>query len=218
MPYRRSYRRAPRKRKQNWYNRERTYTYKGAAEAALKGVKYLKGMINSEMNVHDVSFGTALTSTAVITPLAEMAQGDTELLRTGISILSRRLEIRATFSQHTSATISHVRILVVRDKQQVADADPVIGNILKASTVQSQFAHLDKGRFTILKDNVFSLYDVSKTGHTINWSFPMEKHIRYNGAAAGDIQKNGLYLVTLSSEATNGVAVALQTRLFYHDN
>lgn len=216
MPYRRTYRR--RRPKRNWYTKRRSYTIKGGVQAALAGVKYLKGMVNAEMNVHDSAID-AVIGGAGVTALASIPQGDTESSRNGISLLARRLNCRGTITQHASATNTFFRMIILRDKQQIADTSPTPASILDApSAIVSQYNNDDKGRFTILHDQTFKFSASGTTNASFNLNFPMQKHIRYNGVNGSDIQKNGLFVLLMSSESTNTPTADLSFRLHYHDN
>lgn len=188
------------------------------AKAAGAGVSYLMGLVNSEMYKFDFAQTDTPANTGLITHITGMAQGDTDSSRSGNSIYVRGLLLRYTSTINASATNTFVRVMVVRDNQQVGDNVPTVANVLDSLTVISPLNNETVGRFSVIYDKVHTLQVANNTAGYVKQYFKMNSHVRYNGAGASDIQKNGLYVLTLSSEATNTPSVAWQTRLFYRDN
>nr|UOF80963.1 capsid protein [Cressdnaviricota sp.] len=219
MAYSRSYSKRPvrrYKRKTSWYNKK--YSTLQLAKKAAKGVYYLKGLVNSEM-LHNQSTGSTNTdSTGTMTLLNGMAQNDTVNGRTGNSILMRNLFLRLGFVQHASATSTVYRVMVVQDSQQIGDTTPAISDILESVSVYSPLSTASSGRFKILKNWMFSTSNASNTVKLLEKYFDFRFHTRFNGTASTDIQKNGLYLVTLCDQATNKPSFNYTWKVGYHDN
>lgn len=184
------------------------------ASAAWSGVKALRAIINSEEFQLDIAYNfTAAANTAVITPLNIMAQGDGQSLRTGNSILMKKLH--RTEYNTTSQPNTLVREILFYDKQQIADTAPIVTDLLESSLPVSLYNKLSKSRFQILEDKLYSLNSVSKTNRVIRNTKMLNKHAIYNGASATDIQKMGLYKLVLTDTAATFTG---SYRLFYHDN
>lgn len=193
------------------------------AYAAYKGVKYLKSIVNVEFKKHDSQATNTPSTSGVISSLAAIAQGDTDQTRSGNSILAKSLYLQYTIKQHASASETFCRLVVFMDKQQISDTAPSIGDILD-STFSSQYwlAPLNNefgvGRFKVLADRRFAFSGNGKEAHIGKLYLKLKNHIRYNGSTVSDIQKNGIYLLWVSSEATNTPSVEHVARLTFTDN
>jgi len=192
------------------------------ARASWSGVKYLRTLINSEVNKRDSGPTTsAVGTTATVLHITAIDQGDTDANRTGFAILSKYLHIKFHVAQDPTATISILRIVVVQDKQQIGDTTPAYTDVFTTASTMAHRSNATTGRFSVLLDKTLSLNDVAT--ETMYFDFKhsfagKNNHIRYNGTAATDIQKNGIYLMMLSSEATNTPSVITNSRFAFHDN
>lgn len=217
MP-RQTYRRSSRRRRRQtpWYNRK--YNAMQLAAKAAKGVWYLKGLVNSEMMHNQQTGATTVPSTGVVTLLNGMAQNDSTSGRTGNSILMRNVFLRMVFTQNVLAGATQYRIMLLLDKQQVGDTSPTMGDILETVNPLSPLATASVGRFTVMKNWVFTTDDTKSQTRVLELYKDFRLHTRYNGSANTDIQKNGLYLVMLSNEPTNAPRVDYTWKVGYHDN
>ena len=200
MPYKKNYRR--RRRRTPWYNRK--YSTYELADKAAKGVWYLKGLVNSEMNTAISSNNSqSITSTGYTSHLTGVATGDDNNQRTGMSIFARSLFGRLSFVHNSAGNaVQHIRVMIVKDKQQVSDTNPAIGDLLNSIDPWSPLDTDDKGRFQVLYDRFISV-TTEKPSINLKVLRKMRQHIRYNGGATTDIQKNGLYLMMVSSTTAN---------------
>ena len=218
MPYRRRARgyRRRRGRRTAWYNKK--YSTAQIARAAWRSAKYIRGLVNSEMFHHDrEDTAINLPNTGIVVPLVLIAQGDGTSARTGNSILAKSLLMRMRLRLHSSATTTIVRYLLVRDRQQVADTDPTISDLLVSADVDSPNNTNTGGRFKILLNRTVALHSARPLYHK-EFFAKMMVHIKWNGSTIYDIQKNGIYLVVISDQATNYPVLDLYSRLSYHDN
>ncbi len=109
--------------------------------------------------------------------------------------------------------------MLVWDNQQVADTAPTALQIFGSAT-PTLFSHLNPeshGRFTIISDRTVYQSTV-KLRQPLKIIKRLSRHVRFNGAAATDLQKNGLFLVIYSNEATNTPSVQFQSFFRYVDN
>jgi len=206
------------RKKSNWYNKKRTYSYAGLA----KQIWNMKGLINSERFQYTKNL-TLTNAQVSITQLNDIAQGDTNITRTGNSIFMRSLTMKGYLQANTSSTVEATKVMVavVVDTQQIGDTTPNIGDIFVSGTDPHSFLNTNTpGRFKILKRWQYIL--TSKTGDNpaknFEWYHDMRLHAKYNGTGAGDIQKNGIYLVTIGSEASLFPTIYINNRISYHDN
>ncbi len=219
MPYAKASRRRRRRRytkSRPWYDKK--YSTKQLAIKAWKGVRYIKSMVNAEKGLHDVNLSSTPVAAGAALTLNAIAQGDTQITRDGRSILMKYLSLKYQLVQHITPINTLCRIVVVMDKQTIADSTPSFTTVFQ--TV-SMTAHLDRdafGRFTILYDKTHVLSDAGQTSVFVNVMISLNKHAYFNGTASTDIQKNNIFLLTASTEAADGPAFAGQSRLRYYDN
>lgn len=216
-------RRSFRRRSTPWYRRK--YSVGQLATKAIKGVNYLRGLVNSERFYIDTTLPhTAPTAAAsTITPLHNIVIGDHDNNRTGNSIFVKSLTVRGTISLAGSLPQAAVRLLVVRDKQQVSDTTPAVNAVLEypngSAGINSYLNTAHRGRFDILFDRRYTLATGGKNILAFNKTIPMRSHIRYNGALSTDVQKNGLYFICITTNSTGSdLVVNGMARMYYHDN
>lgn len=216
MPYKRRYR--PRRRRyarKAWYNKK--YSVSQMARSALKGVSYLKGLVNSEMYKDTTSVTETPNNSGVIVLFNGVAQGDSDLQRTGNSIFIRKINAKLYLAKHASATLTSCRIMILCDNQQVGDTAPAVLDVLSAASPNA-FLNTDTvGRFSILYSKRF-LLNADRPQALLDYNKVVRMHTRFNGTAATDIQKCGLYYLMISNEPTNTPTISGYFRIAYHDN
>lgn len=227
MPYKfkRTFKRRPayRRRKATpWYNQK--YSVATLATKALKGVSYLKGLVNSELHKIDIVQTQTPDALGYLYPMHSIAIGDNEGQRTGNSVLMRKIVNSIVVTKNASATTTNIKFMFVKDLQQAPDIFPLTSDILEPSflaTALAPRAPLNKGtigRFTILGSRIVTL-DNNSPIRNISLTRSMRHHVRYNGPSATDIQKGGMYLLMISDQPiATAPIVQLATRIQYHDN
>lgn len=226
MAYRRRYNTYARKRKTYkrrstpWYNRK--YSVAQMASKAIRGVNYIRGLVNSEMFKSDFSTNaTSLDITGSVTNLTGIAIGDDDFNRTGNSIYVRHIYTRGQIEIDSSATATTVRVMLVCDTQQIGDGTPAVSDVIGGAAneflVYRPLNADTVGRFNILYSRSFNL-NTQRPSLLFTIRKSMRLHVRYNGTAGTDIQRNGLYLMCFSDEPTNTPELKAVTRVSYHDN
>lgn len=218
MPYyRRRYRGRRRRRRYGpkKYCKPRALDY---AKAAYSGVRYIKGLVNSEMFHHPVTGTSTPDTSGEVIHITNIAQGDDDNARTGRSVLLKSIFYRISATINASATNTFVRIILLKDNQQVGDSTPSVTSILASASYLSPLNVNSIGRYTVLKDHLFSLDAAKQDTKLIKIYKKLQMHVKYNGTASTDIQKNGIYILFISSEATNTPSLPYNVRLSYHDN
>lgn len=199
-----------------WYNRK--YNAMQLAAKAAKGVWYLKGLVNSEMFHYDrAETAVAISSAGAMTNLVQIGSGDQSNQRTGNSVLLRNHLFRLRVTKNASASTTIFRYMIVQDTQQISDTSPTVGDVLDTVDVDSPLNLANSGRFKILVNKTIMLHANSPMYHKESYK-SMYLHIKFNGTAPTDIQKNGLYLLTISDQPTNTPVIDLWSRLGYRDN
>lgn len=190
------------------------------ARTAWSGVKYIRTLINSEVMKFDQGPGSTSISTTPqnLYDLTAIAQGDGIAQRTGQSILNNGFYINLAFTKHASATFSFIRVVLVQDRQQISDTAPTYSDVFESNSTYAKVNPNTMGRFKIWYDKRV-LLSTQRDFKQINIYRKFKGiHTRYNGTASSDIQKNGFYLMLVSSEATNTPTVVSASRTYYHDN
>lgn len=195
-------------------------TPRALAWQAYKGVKYLKGLVNSEMLHLDNSYSLGASSNAIY-HITGMSQNDTDSGRTGNSILLRNIYIRGLIEINPAVTgDSRVLVALVKDRQQISDTTPSVTDIFKSTSPETMLNLNASGRFKVLWRKTYVVAPVSGGRNAIEVKryWKIYDHVRYNGSGTADIQKNGYYLVVITSEPVNHPTVNFSTRIGYHDN
>lgn len=198
------------------------------ARSAVKSISYIRGLVNSEMFKYDKKPNVFTTGIAGYgDTFVDIAQGDTDTLRTGNSLLVKAVRLDALIRMNgtTPNTMTYLRILIVKDSQEVSDlAQPNIADVLEStsdsSIIRSPLNSDTVGRFSILSNKVFAI-DTYHPQKSIKMYVPMQHHVRYNGTASTDIQKGNIFFYVLCdgvSVGLNNPTCDLSTRTYYHDN
>jgi len=222
MPFKR-FRRGRRIMRRRPMRPQRRYNTLGAvrflARKAARGVRYIRGLVNSEMFKYDQSqTANSVTQAGTVLALTSIAQGDGDGNRTGNSIFVRSINFKGTLTYNTMGNNEQfVRIILFEDTQQISDTSPSLADVLEAGTT---FSHLNSntvGRFKILYNHVFALSQ-NRPGIPFEINKSMRHHVRYNGTAGTDIQRGALYMMWLSDSSSNYPQLNYETRTSYHDN
>lgn len=216
------YRKAYKANKKAWYNRK--YTPSEVAYRAYRGVMQLRGLVNSERHYRDVTSALGLFKSN-INAVSQMAQGDGVNDRNGNSILVRSLYLRGFMQINPAVTLNtRVSIALVQDTQQISDTTPAVLDIFNSTDPEAMLntsnTNFTAGRFKILWRKNFNLTPASASRPTIflDKYFKLYSHVKFNGTGVNDIQKNGYYIVMLTSETANFPTISITSRLGYHDN
>lgn len=207
-----------RRRRRRRYNRGGGILSK--ASKALSVAYAVKRLVNVEYKHADISPQTSTPSSTPITPgmLNGIAQGDGVSARDGNSIKMTSLYLRYYASINASATNTQLRFVIVKDNQQVSDTSPSWSDVFTSTSTVSHLNVNTLGRFSILRDVVLDLNDVSNPNCSGEIYLKLNDHCRYNGTASTDMQKNGIYIMMVSSESTNTPSLLWTSRVNYIDN
>lgn len=162
-------------------------------------------------------------SGGVVAHLTAVAAGPEAGERIGLRFTVRYLVMRIQANISASATNTFLRFIIFTDKQQVADSNPLISQLLNTSVwTQDQLAFKNiftLERFHILKDWFISMDKISKSTYTKTLYYPFRNGLRvsYNGPLDTDVETNGLYLCVISNEPTNIPTVVVMSRVAYTD-
>lgn len=191
---------------------------------AYNGVKYLKGLVNSEMLYRTLEQSGSLPnggSGGIYFSCVDIAQGDDEVNRTGNSIFVRSINCRFEFQQNAIATNTIYRMILAIDTQTISDETAIQitqPTIFQTTSTQSFLANATAGRFKILKNWYFTTDSAKATSKSIQYYYNLRHHVRYNGPLATDIQRGNIFFFLYADQPTNLPTVSYQVKTGYHDN
>ena len=171
-------------------------------------------------------FASILETTNTVTnapsvPLAHLtgiAVGDTASTRDGNEIRVKSINLRYLVEANAAAVNSHVRVVLVRMKQTIADTAPDWNDIFEEDSVVSQKDHRLAQRFTILYDRTHSLSgSKGPTCFSYKWYKSCDLKVKFNDGTSSDYEAGQIFLFACGSEATNQPAMIFTTRMSYVD-
>ncbi len=186
---------------------------------------------NSEFKFFDVTQNdTAVTVAGVVVPLISVGAGDAPNQRDGNVINLRSLQMRMLLENQNNTLSVIVRVLLVRVLRQDVEDLIVTGSelgLLSTATIPSlrNMFGVARNTYRVLMDKKVFLGSSSTTlGNVLNdeklikfykkWKKPIK--IKYASSSADSPRMNSLYLVFLSTIATN--IVSFQTRVRFTDS
>lgn len=189
-----------------------------AAFAALKGVQYLKSIVNVERKFLDYNqVNQVIGTSATVYPLTQVAGGDAYNQRDGNSIKAASLLLRITAVLNLPSEQSFVRCILLIDNEQRA-SNPTSTEVLENPTdYLSPINHINGSRFTVLRDFFLNLRkDMNaliskkyiKLGH----------HIKYSSTTSTDTKEGNIYLLLISDTSMNAPTIDFDSRLRFIDN
>lgn len=189
------------------------------AVSTAKGLAAIRKLINIETKILDTSNGANISNSGTVSPVSSIAQGLDYTNRVGDSIKIQSMEFKFRWQIGASATKTFVRVLCLRDLDGYGTT-PAVTDILQAADVLSPFNCLNITRFSILYDEVEVLTSVDTTASVGAYLTPHAGHIKYLGSAASSASngKGSVYMLFLSSEATNTPRVDFYSRIYFTDD
>lgn len=172
-----------------------------------------------ELKYYDNESSGAVLTTASVTKLSNMAQGDTEVTREGKEVVARSLHCRGYITQHASASWTNVRCMIVLDREYDG-ADPGITDILDSSYAYSYLNMSKAGRFQVLWDKTFLLSSGIKDSVQFKINKKLRHKVKYQGTdgTAASLESGQLLFIRFSDEATNTPTLSLESRFRFMDS
>lgn len=204
-----------------WYRKK--YSVMDLAGKAWQGVKYLKGIINSEKNLYDKNNTGTFDYNGTVIPLTDIPQGDGIGSRSGNSILAKSLHLRLQMIGSSLVSSTVVRVMVVMDTMNLGSVPNVSDILMNSGSSQVTNANLTvvtsyQTRFRILVDRITYLSNAGQNVKNANIFKRLNTHIKYTGATGTDEGRNQLYLLICSNQNVNNPIVDYNSRFQYYDN
>ncbi len=214
------YKRKRKPRTSAWYKKK--YSVGDIATKALKGVQYIKTLVNAETKIHDISQDAQTYNyNGLLTLLSGIPQGDSEVERSGISLFTKSVFIRGVVKANTVSENNLLRILIIRDTMNTGST-PSVSSILEttgsAIAPLSPLQNTSAGRYQVLFSKFFTFSNNGNTSQVFKAYIPLKKHIKYTGPLATDEWKNQIYFLGISDVITNDPELSFVSRLSFYDN
>lgn len=192
------------------------------ARKAWKMAKFVASLVNVEEKFLDTTAaGTTISTTAALTNLSLIAEGDDANQRAGRSIKATSHLFRGFFFMSASATRTVVRMILFIDNQYLSAMPAatdllVTGDIKGAMNINTQSG----GRFHVIMDKTYHLDYNGQQTIPFRYFHKLNHHIKYSGTTAANASglSGQLILMLVSTEAINFASVDYTSRLRYVDN
>lgn len=196
---------------------------KNLAVKALKGFRYLKGMINCEKHFSDTNVAALQSWSGTVTPLSALSQGDNIGNRIGDSILAKYLNLRYSWIMDTVLSSTICRLIIFQDTMSlgtIPSASDVLAVTGSAPAVLSllNLQYAVQGRFKVLYDKTVSLNNYGGVAYATDEIIPINDHIKYTSTAGTDEGRNMLYALSICNVNANDPTLTMTARLAYYDN
>lgn len=191
------------------------------ADIAYKGYQManrLRKLINVEYKSFGAGASVVVSDTATLTNLNSIAQGDDVSGREGRSILIKSYQLRGLVAINASAANSAIRIIIFRDTDSQG-ATPASTDLLNSDDVWAvRNLITDQGRFIVMHDKTYVLDQNGSGMKMVNFFSNQNFHCKYDGTASTDYSTNAIWMLAISTEATNTVSFDYISRIKYVDN
>lgn len=201
------------------------------AHQAYNMARVVASIVNSEKKYHDVGNTWEHDTTANITCLTNMEQGDTKILRNGDTIALKSLQFEAFVNRDVDEKFETVKIALVEAIDNLEGTPPTWTDVYETSSPLS-FREKDKPkRFKVLKEWVLPHTEDKAVRHLEYYhKFPMMKDRRgnptvshkvtFDGGNANEYCRNHIFLMMLGNVATAETLSSINwiSRIRYYDN
>lgn len=216
------------KRKYTGYPRRSNWGYYAKATAPAVGYvamkmaeKVVKKYVNVEYKNKDVSIGATPDTSGVTELMSGLSMGDGEDQRDGDQIKLTSIRIKGAVAINSSANNSIARMMLICDRH-CNGVLPGVTDILQSATYYDFPNRDNKRRFWIMWDKSWNLTTDGREIVPFEYyrAFKKGLKVRYTGTA-GTItgaKENNLFLLYISSEATNTPSIDGKWRIRYIDN
>lgn len=192
------------------------------ASRALSIFKGAASLLNAEVKHVDTEQSASISTTANLTFLTGISQGDGVTSRDGNSVKLKGGYFDSVWVMHASATATRIRHIVFVDTRNN-------GTVPSASDIYNTgdsngLINIDAypNRFVILHDEYVRLDSASNRVFRSKVQLPavMDMHLTYSGTGATIASNAGpaIYSLMVSTEATNTPSSAAWFRFYFVDN
>lgn len=187
---------------------------RGTVKQQLRSLQSVVSKLGPELKYFDSSVNfTNITIAGNVTGLLGIAEGTGETTRIGREILVKDVTIKGSLTLAGLTANSAFRFALVVDRQQISDTAPSATDIFQDGAFSADpisaipnVLHLERFRILYLSN----IYNVNRFISGLATSNPyveicktLNIKVSYNGSTSSDIEKNGIYFVTLTNDGSN---------------
>lgn len=196
--------------------------YMGTAAKALSIAYGVKRLLNVEYKSKLSAPANTMTTTATITGLTLIAQGDDFGDRQGRKIRLVSLSVKGLVRADPTATQTRGRVMIIRDNNGSTIA-PVIGDLFASQAAfYDGLHHLSdpqtNSRFSVLWDKQILLSDNFVDMVPLNYYKQIDSHCFFTGTGAADEGKGSLWIIVASNHATTVPIATFDVVVKFLDN
>lgn len=182
--------------------------------------KQVKRMMpKPEWKTEDKIATATITTTATVSSLFDPAQGDGESEFIGDSVRARSLLIRMSITPNATAGVNFLRVIIFRDKQCNGVA-PTATQLLDSASNYDSPLNTDFGkRFKVMFDRIYTV-DTDANGAQVDKIYRklMFTIDGLDTAGTNPPNTNGMFILAISDQATNGPSFRYNSRVRYTDS
>ena len=197
-----------------------SYKSKNVSTASLvTKVNKLVKAYQPELKIHDAGIDSqSVTYDGICQNLTAVPTGDGQTMRDGHQVCVKSVSIKGSVIWNANASAqSYITFYLIQDLQQVTDSAPGYTTVFKSSAGPLSLLNREHlGRFKILAKKRI-IQDGNRQSFIDMYS-KCNINVRFNGTAALDFQKNGLYLCAASDRLLQTPLLTWQSRITYTDN
>lgn len=198
------------------------------ASHALKAANAVRKLINVEYKAFDDSANySTQTTTASVSCLSNIPQGDTSITRDGYSVKVLKLQVRyAAYCDPDAGGASQgptlFRFMIV---QALSDVAPTAALVLNGVTDVLSYRNIDgTAQFRVLHDKIMYLSESDSEQKFVELNFKAEQlpcqHITWDqtDTAGTSFRKGGIYVLAISDTVANPPIFQWRSRIRFTDN
>lgn len=212
----------------------------GSLTAQVKSLQRVVKQLQPELKAVDIDLTqTNLSLTGTVVHLSQVAQGDNQGNRTGNLITIRKLDVVVKLTRYTAYTFNdagnaYFRWALIVDKEQYSDTSPGAGDVFQtpgdpwldfpnlSALERFRFLYvspcMDLQKIVCSPSASSSAYAGVPTQSAVgSFSWNGEIKVGYNGTGVSDIEKNGVYLVLLTSGTNAELDMLGKCRICFTD-
>lgn len=186
---------------------------KSQLQTVKKQVKQLQ--LDPELKYFDVSTSGTITSTGTLTALNGINQGTNPNDRVGDKLKTVSSFLRLAMTVNATATTNFLRVIIFRDKQTNLSV-PGVTDVLQSASFMSPLNNSYSMRFKVYFDKTYA-FDAESAGTQVDKIYRRMKFKTEYSTGSTGIRTNGLFILLISDQATNGPTVNYYHRLKYKD-
>lgn len=198
---------------------------RGTLTQQVKSLQRVVKSILPEVKNASISLNqTNITTAGAIVHLTAISQAVTATQRVGEDITVKKISVKGKLTSFAAASNTapvFYRYFIVKDKQQVNDTVPAIGDIWSTTDPTLALPSISfEDRFTFLWVSPLQCSNQMLNGPQVpacNKQMSCNIKVGYNGTATSDIQKNGIYFGILTDDGNNIVDFTGEARISFID-